>query len=491
MTEASAGRRTTAIEWAALLGVMLLVIAVPLLPGRIEIGSLPLDAPILAIPLAIAASIPLLRAMGRGGIPGNGIEVAGTLFLCWTLLSIAAVGGGKDELLTWLRYASYIVLVPVVGAVAADAGRRRWVMWAIVIAGSITAGHGLIQYLNPTQNIGMQGLASDVATRVFATFDNPNFYAEYLVLLIAASLALVSSEKGLRRWLVACLLALQAVALMLTYTRGSWLALAIGIAVAVLVIDARYILGLVAGAAVLIPVVPGGLQRVASIFSLEGTASFRLGLWRVAGTIIRENMLFGTGLGDFYRAFQNAVLTHPELHIGYTIYGAHNSYFTLAAESGVIGGIAFLAVVLTAARLGVFYARRKGMPKAERFQIVALMAGLIAFAINALTSNSFQHPRAAVFFWVVAGVQMGIGSRFWDAPASEQAVAQARDTVFSRSMLGRAWLAVRVAAGRLWGGSEVREWLMSRPLGGGRIFAGSRFGAMLLGNGHGDVEGAA
>jgi len=329
--------------------------------------------------------------------------------------------------------------------------------------------------------IGMQGLDPTVATRVFSTFDNPNFYAEFLVLLFAVTLALVFVERGPLRYVAAGLLVAGSMALLLTYTRGSWLALAAGLLVAVLMIDTRLLLPFVLGGAALIPVVPGALARVLSIFSMEGTATYRMSLWQVAGAAIKDRPVFGYGMGRWYDAFATTALNHPELGVNVAFYGAHQSYFQLTAEVGVIGGIAFAVMVFVACRMGAFYGPRMGDDLRSRLVNASLTAGMIAFALNALTSNAFQHPRGAVFFFVLAGIQAGLGSAYWERePVARDRRMQASG-VWAHSMPARAYAAAERAVGDVWSTSVTRRVLSGMPPGAGMLLAASRTGRSLFG----------
>lgn len=459
--------------WLALVGTAFVLVFAPLFPGRDSVGAIPLDTVILTVPIAILLGLPLLRQLGKSGLPRVGIEVPALVFLAWALISGAFTGAQASVIATWARYASYVVLVYVVAAAASDPLRRRVMLWIFALVGSVTVGQGFWQYVHPTTYIGMEGLDTSVATRVFATFDNPNFYAEYLVLLFGVTLALVFTERGLLRYVAAVLLAAQAMTLLITYTRGSWLALAFGLAVGVLMIDGRLIWPFAIGGGVMLPLVPGALDRVASIFSLQGTASFRLMLWKVAGASIEKHPVFGVGLGRFYDAFRDAVLSNPKLNIGFLFYGAHNSYFQLAAEIGVVGALAFAWMVFEACRMGGFYNARMGEDLRSRLVNAALTAGLIAFAINALTSNAFQHPRGAVFFFVLAGIQAGLGAQFWTSPAEERTRERVATGVWGRSLVGRAYAAAERAIGAMWRVSVSRRVLLREPAAGGRLLAAS------------------
>jgi putative inorganic carbon (HCO3(-)) transporter len=503
-------------EVFALFGILAVTILVPLIPGRVPFGSFPGDAITLSLPLAIVFALPLLRKLGARGLPPVGVQAAALAFLGFALVSVLFSHDPKSAFATWVRYAGYFALVVVVAAATREWWSRRIVMWSLALAGSATCVQGLHQYLNPDtkQAIGLQGLDTNVvATRVFATFENPNFYAEFLVLLFAVTLALVLTERWRGRLIGVPLLVLQAVVLGLTYTRASWLALAVGLAVTVLIVDARWMWGFLALGAAAIAVVPGGIGRLASAFSLEGTASFRLRLWAITGQIIALHPWAGLGIGRFYDGFREVSLLRPDLATGYLTYGAHNSYYALMAETGVLGGLAFVWVVVTVVRMGLFYAPRMRDDRHAFLANAALTAGLIAFAINATTSNAFQHPRGAVFFWVAAGLQAGVGARYWEAAVQRRPehAAGATARVWRASASGRALDALFVnvvhlpvvwrvsglrafltGLPRIWTDSGFEHWLVGPPLGGATLLQGSPVTRFLLGPGPGsEPEGEA
>lgn len=315
------------IAWLATAGVAAIPIVVPLFEGRILLGPLPIDAVILSVIVALAAAAPYVRSRGISALPATGIALPVTAFL-----GIAAIGavayGSPSTLMTWFRYACYFALVPVVGLVAEDPLRRRVILWAVLTGGTLTLLHGTYQYLNPSaaEAIGMKELVeTGVGARVYSTFENPNFYAEYLVLLFAAALALVLSEKGVLRVIAGAAIVYSGVILLLTYTRGSWIALATGVVVTIALVNWRLVVPLAAATAIGVVALPGVTTRLMSIASTEGTVSFRMRLWRIAGEVISNHPVLGVGLGDFYRGFQEVVLSKPGLGVGFTFYGAHNS----------------------------------------------------------------------------------------------------------------------------------------------------------------------
>jgi len=405
-------------QTAATVLVCVLILGVPLVSGNVVSG---IDVVTLLTPLALLGGLLLIRSGGLSSLLCRKYAVAAALFLVWALISIAVIGTNRgSELMTWIRYLSYFLLIPAVGLVASSSKDRTALLWALAIAGVGASLYGLYQFVNPSIMSDTFAASAAIPVRVYSTFTNPNFFSEFLLISLCGSGALFVTYVKKRRTAcgaVVVMILIQLAAFFLTYTRGSWLALAAGIVVAALVLRPR-LAGICAVLIILVGLIPPVLTRILGIFSGDGSTKFRLGLWKAALTAIKEKPLFGGGLGDFYTIYQHVVETHPALYQGYSQFGSHNSYLQLTAETGILGGLLFICAVVGLVWAGVWLARRARRAESKRvtLQAALLLAGLTAFILNALTSDSFQHPHAAVYFFVLAGTLMGLGSGQWHTP---------------------------------------------------------------------------
>ncbi len=362
----------------AAIGLILLIVAVTATGRTIGIGPVSADTIVLGVPLAILLCLPYVRYRGVASAPSYLLGPAALLFMLGAVLSVAWNGANADSYLTVVRYASYLLLAFVVSIVTQDAAFRRLILWILALSCAVTAVLAFQQFLNPPPLIpGEAYLGADIKTRVAGTFYNSNFYAEYLVLMAGVVIALVLTEKRWGRLIAGAIGIGGVVALFLTYTRGSWLALAVGLVVFIVLTDIRYLVLLAAGGVVAVVAVPGVLTRLSASTANEKTASFRLGLWKVAGETIRRHPVFGVGVGDFLRGYREVVTTRADLYVGYLGFGAHNAYFALLAEIGVVGGLAFLVLTLTYATKGLFVATREGVSHEVKYTALGLSVGLI------------------------------------------------------------------------------------------------------------------
>lgn len=188
------------------------------------------------------------------------------------------------------------------------------------------------------------------------------------------------------------------VALLLTFSRGSWMALALTLPVlAVLVLSAlpaqergRMIAGL-AGAFLLLvlcslPFLPALSARVFG--DDEGAAESRWPLMEVASAMIQDHPLLGVGLSNYEAAMRSYDRTADFISDVFP-YPVHNLYLHVAAEAGIPALLCLLAMVAVAMVCG-WQAWRRTAPEYALVRAVAggLMIGMIAYLITAMKEPS-------------------------------------------------------------------------------------------------------
>src|SRR5262245_26182736 len=182
--------------------------------------------------------------------------------------------------------------------------------------------------------------------------------------------------------------------MLLTQSRGALIALvATGIIFFVVHTKgrrARSLLMAAAAAVVVLPFVPRSawqrfslMRNITSSETLveadpEGSAEARYNIWRVAGTIIKENPVAGIGLGVYPRAH---AMYAPRVGVPVAALGfrdTHSTYLNVAAETGIPGLILFLTMVaIVAVQAERVRRRARGTPRAQ--QLLALELGLLGF----------------------------------------------------------------------------------------------------------------
>jgi len=456
--------------------IVLLVTAVPLVGFGVNLGPVPIDAVTICTALVIISYA--IHNLGTGDKrPSVPYAWAFLAFLVFGAVSAVVAPSTVESAAVIIRFIGYFALVYAVGYSVRSREALTWILILMIVAGAITGLYGIYQYTYAPQTakIGLYDLSDEVAARVGSTFENPNFYAEYLVLMVPLGLALVLGSRGLfRRFAMGGATLLLFAALILTYTRGSWMATGIGVILMSLLTNAWLVWVWIALFAVAFAAAPGVASRLASITNITGgTAGFRMKLWRIAAGIIREHPLIGVGIGNYYDVFTEYIFRHPELSVGWVIYGAHNSYLTFWAETGIFGILSFVAIILISIKYGLYLSRAKAKDRYLSWINSAIVAGVIGFAINSLTSNSFHHPQPAVFFWLLLGLQVAIDG-LGPEPAHHEVSPYAEGSSILRNLnrakatLSAAYQAhainrIILFSGGIWRKSGLMVWLFKKP----------------------------
>jgi hypothetical protein len=304
-------------------------------------------------------------------VPGTGRPHLGTAATLAGALLIGPVLTSIDP----FKYGLWLAQLAAAGWLAYRVARRpgglEIVLWAIVGAAVIQAGVAVWgfktgQRLNLYDATGQSALGKDD----FFNFDNQNRAAGGMpdpislgnVLALACPLALALAHRARSQTLRIAAVgsgALIVLGLMLTFSRMSWIAAVVSVAVTVLLLPfSRRAISLVAIGGLLFVAFSAGLafggdaisQRWDSIAhptarqnsTAEGDKT-RLRLWGAAWATARANPIDGVGFGNAPKALAARTRgvkagTH-----------AHSTYLQFAAEGGLMGAIALLGIVLAGA----------------------------------------------------------------------------------------------------------------------------------------------
>ncbi|MDR7420725.1 MAG: O-antigen ligase family protein [Armatimonadota bacterium] len=279
-----------------------------------------------------------------------------------------------------------------------------------------------IRQVAPAWIAGAIGAAAWGIVRAPATWPSgastPALLGTALGTTLAAAVALalgawtVWRRPALRAALAAGLVVM-VTALTLTTSRSAWIAAAIG-SVIVVALTPRARLGLVLLCAASVAVAMAATQaerswlehRIESIPSLAANAD-RVAIWRGAMRMIRDHPLTGIGYGTFVRAW-------PQYHDEPGLEGkptAHNVFLNFAAETGLLGLAAFLAVVGTGfAALWRRVRTSRGDPEVDGLWtgVFAAMAAVMMQQLFDATIMSWHVGYALLAVFALAGP---VGSR--------------------------------------------------------------------------------
>lgn len=215
------------------------------------------------------------------------------------------------------------------------------------------------------------------------------------------------SKKGFRSILLLLCAFLMFCSLVLTQTRGMWIALVVvGVFFLYLYGGKNKILksiGMLAALFIVVLVVPTLRERFFSIFNPENLSnSIRLELWSVHWEIIKENWLFGAGGANKIEVLKAYYSTHNLTHnfLGH----AHNNLLEITARGGLLGLSLYLAGFG-----GIFVYQLKMLKNLSHQSSVfvkASLAGQIVFHVGGMTECTFLDYE--VVYSLVVVISLGI-----------------------------------------------------------------------------------
>jgi putative inorganic carbon (HCO3(-)) transporter len=259
------------------------------------------------------------------------------------------------------------------------------VLWTL----AVFSVYGIFQYFT---RIGLPvawwGNANE-PKRALSVFAYPNAFGLYLGSLMAFVMPAVFEMKSKKYY---ALYAVAAVGLLLTLSRGAWLAV-VAAAVVYGVIAAtkkvrQWLLVIAAIAIVLIAAVPNLRYRVILPFMGEKSTVSRYSLWDTGEKMIASSPIVGKGLFGFATDF-SAYNTDPNLQ---PIDFPHNIFLNFWIETGLLGLLSFVGISLY---LGwdAFKNRR------DVFQL-GLLLFLVAIYVHGIVDVPYLKNDLALIFWI-------------------------------------------------------------------------------------------
>lgn len=247
-----------------------------------------------------------------------------------------------------------------------------------------------------TVNAGMPG-------RVYSFFDNPNNFAEQLVMLLPLDLALFLNCRWRGKLLSLLSLCVGAVAIGLTYGRSCWIGLTFAVVVFLALIDWRWVpLFLLAGLAA-IPFLPETIyNRILTIGNTQDTSTqYRFAIYDTTANLMRDHWVKGIGLGT--DVMKEVFQTYPTNFDGNYPIHTHNNYLQIWAEAGIWGLLSFLGVLLYQLKRGVKAFRAALDPRVKRL-LAAAIGAFCGISLVSVAEYTWFYPRNMFTYWFLFGV---------------------------------------------------------------------------------------
>ena len=347
------------------------------------------------------------------------------------LTSAVATAFGVDPLRSllgeYLRYQGllplimYAALMTAAMVATAYAGTPRPLLWGVFVGGALSAAYGFIQWAG-LDWVTWGGLPPG---QIGGAFAQPEILGIELVVAAAASTALLADAGRRQQIVVAAGIALMLFVVMLSLSRGAWVAAAAAAAVlAVLHWDllrsfgSRWLYAVPALAVVAVAVlaVPQGRDSLGSGWRRIGSArnftdtsvSERISLWSMSLQMASDHPVVGAGPDAFpqlfasYRAQDQAGFhtsnVRPE--------SSHDVVLDRLVDTGALGLLAFLGLI--GASLWAGWRALRRLDGAARAAAVALLAAVIGYYVAALFY--YAEPASGWIPWLLMGALVGMAA---------------------------------------------------------------------------------
>jgi O-antigen ligase len=307
---------------------------------------------------------------------------------------------------------------------------RRLLSWAfclIVVEAVVFVAIGSVEYVSRSLFWNEAVIRSNefhTYFRVNSVFWDPNIYGRYLALVLVVVTAAILWVKGRRNfWLLAGVILVLWLGLAQTFSQSSFIALLAGLALlAALRWSWRWTLGVVLvgallGAAVVLFV--GGKSLTSDRFNVD--TSGRGHLISGGAELFSDRPLWGYGSGSFQKAYTNHL---PKEKAPVTV--SHTEPVTVGAEQGLIGLVAYVALIVVALwTMGAGLWARGPDRQVTIFDVAraAVLAAFVALLVHTMAyAGFFQDP----ITWVLLAVGASLAAS--DRRISASSVARVQST---------------------------------------------------------------
>ncbi|HZP28167.1 MAG TPA: O-antigen ligase family protein [Acidimicrobiia bacterium] len=323
------------------------------------------------------------------------------------LLLISAFGAHnmKDSLVACSRILSVVILIAVFEQVfRKDPERINGALVAIFASMIVPIVVGYVQVIQNPSNLKA---ANENLSRIRATFVHPNAFATYLVLVTLLAVGMYPHVSVKWRRAFMALIVAAAPLIVLTYARGAWIGLVLGLFFLGFVQSPRLVVFLLIGIIVVVIAVPSVASRLGDLnrgkskpigtrgASISSTVTakvepdsltWRVDYWGRVIPLIGQNPVTGIGL----EMVREVTPEHEP---------PHNVYVQTLVEGGIAGFTAFILLLLTL----VFDLRnawrraRKGLPYGLT---IAVIAAAICVFVELFTENLLAEIALLWYFFV-------------------------------------------------------------------------------------------
>ncbi len=358
-------------------------------------------------------------------------------YLLYVIVSFTHVpykGPSVDDFVRYILYMSVTLIV--IREFTSEAVDRLTKI--LMLTAYISMTYGVIQFFDtrffpPGPGLGIDPFVwrGAFGPRVFSTYGNPNFFGNFIVLILPLIVAQYLKKRSV---LLLPLVLMSLLCLYGTQTKGAFLGFGVSSFLFVLFygyfflreklkISKAAFLGLAS-------VIPVAAVFIIYKFGNPASYSFRVNTWLSTWEMIETHPLVGVGVGSFkiiYPAYRRPAIFHIEGKHNTETDHAEDEHLEEWMDNGVIGFglyiwiIAFVTVVGLRG-LSVLTSNLKGSrPPPVAYDLLGYLTSLLAMLAHNFTDVSMRFVSSGIFFGLLPGVIVSIsrGHALWELHCDE------------------------------------------------------------------------
>lgn len=389
---------------AVVLAVVPMVFSVPpIAMGCILLALLPLCGTSFCwvLSLFLVVSYFFGRAFGaQKGKPLDGVDLLLMIFPLFCVVSALFSFDRADSFKVIFMWLGLFSGVPFLRRIMDRRSRLTASLWSLTIGATASGLYGLFQYLSGTVDTTWTDTAlfEELDLRVYSTFANPNVYGEFLLMVIPVITGFALYYKGKKRALLLAVDLLLLVNMVLTYSRGCYVGIALTAVVFLWHLSKKWTIAAMAvGVPLAILVMPESVAaRILSIGNMSDTSTnYRIMIYIGTALMLAHYWLGGVGVGE---GAYNAVYPYFALS-GVIAPHSHSLFFQAAVSFGIAGLFYIMTVWMTYQRRMNFATSRVGIKNRP------LMLGFGAMLWGLMVQSAFDYTwynyRVFQLFWIM------------------------------------------------------------------------------------------
>ncbi|MEO1373811.1 MAG: IctB family putative bicarbonate transporter [Cyanobacteria bacterium J06635_10] len=347
------------------------------------------------------------------------------VFFYWGIATVATSLSPvkKAAFAGWTKLTLYLLLFALCARLLKSSRIRSWLIAVYLHISLIVSVYGLRQWF-----FGAKALATWVdptsslskTTRVYSYLGNPNLLAGYLLpALILSFIAIFAWRSRLTKALALTMFIVNGACLVLTFSRGGWIGLVVSFLVLLVLLvywwsidmppfwrtwSMPILLGSLVTVFVLaVLFVEPVRERVLSIFAGRGDSSnnFRINVWAAVIEMIKDRPVIGIGPGN--SAFNKVYPLYQRPN--YTALSAYSVFLEIAVETGLIGFVGFLWLLIVTFNSGLVQLRRLRLERnVQGLWLIGGITVLVGMLGHGLVDTVWYRPQVNTLWWLMVGL---------------------------------------------------------------------------------------